>query len=572
MSDPPSRFASTAPWVTGLLLAIPVFVAYYPPMTDLGYHEAAIGLLRHWDDPVRVPKGLYVLNLGEPNQLFHMAGWGMSYLVSTRWAVKLLVAAGVAAVPIAAARFARHVGASPLAALVVAPMALGWLFTWGLVANLLGVSALLAVLPLADRLAREPSVGRAVQGFGALVLLYFAHMAMMVVFAGIALGLAVLHPLSWRKTALRVSPFAGGVALTFAQLGLQRPFLSPAVKGFPRLWEPLTRKLAEVPDFILPATDGVVQIAMLALCLLCVSMFFWLRRLERRAEALPAPVAGRGLDRARSRALTFRWELVAAAGFAAYLAFPLSLNGATFVYHRWFPPSFAVLTIVAAPRSLKARAARVARVAACALPVAALFAAWPSFADSNRQYQRLERLIPLVEPGSALAELDLGPGDPSRTYSLGPAYGRILATRGGRLEYAFTDSSISPVFLRARYQWNESLVRIAFDSWKFMPSHDLRRFRYVLIRTRDPVLQWEASYVLAREARVVAQEGEWILLESKLPVVSLLSPDVPLETPPPETMRQRVQSFIDAWRASQGGAPPSAPPAAPTGSDASSPP
>src|SRR5450755_1430151 len=69
-----SRAESLVPWLAGLLLAAPVLVAYYPPMTDLAFHEAAIGLLRHRNDPTRVPPGLYLLSLGEPNQLFYLLG------------------------------------------------------------------------------------------------------------------------------------------------------------------------------------------------------------------------------------------------------------------------------------------------------------------------------------------------------------------------------------------------------------------------------------------------------------------------------------------------------------------
>ncbi len=174
--------------------------------------------------------------------------------------------------------------------------------------------------------------------------------------------------------------------------------------------------------------------------------------------------------------------------------------------------------------------------------------AWPSFADSDRQYRSLEALAPLVEPGSAIAELGLGPEDPTRTYSLGPAYGRILATRGGRLVYAFTDSAVSPVVLTRRYQWNEMLQRIAFDTWQFSPPHDLKRFRYIFVLTSNPTLQWEAIVVLAVEARLVAQQGEWTLFESKLPLVPLTSSDVLLESPEPDTMRTRVKALIEALR------------------------
>jgi hypothetical protein len=177
-----------------------------------------------------------------------------------------------------------------------------------------------------------------------------------------------------------------------------------------------------------------------------------------------------------------------------------------------------------------------------------VFVSWPSFADSSNEYEALDQILMKIEPGSAVAEIDLGPGDPSRTYSLGPAAGRVLATRGGRLAYAFTDSSVSPVVLARRYQWNESLIRIGFDSWAFVPQHDLRRFRYMLVRTTDPALAWVASYALQAEADYVGEAGEWILFRSKLPVVPLTSHDVALESPPEESVRDRVNQLMATLR------------------------
>lgn len=515
-----------------MLLALPVLVAYYPPMTDLPFHEAAIGLLRHWGDPTFEPPGLYFLNLGEPNQLFHMMGWGLSWLVSTRWAVKILVAATVASLPIAAARFARHVGASPVSALLVAPMALGWLFSWGLIANLVGLSALLGVLPLVDRLAERPGPRPALQALAAAVLLYFAHLAMLFVFAGIALGLALVRPWSWRRSPWTLTAVAAPAAMTIAQLRWQKHLMTPATNAVGTLWQPLTGKLSGMTAIVVPASELPVRLSMCCLCALALGLFYWLRARERH-EGAPLGTSGR-------RLLAYRWEAVALVGIVAYLAFPVSLGTATFVAQRWFPPAYAIAAVIGAPRDLWSRRARVARLAAFALPLATLFAALPSFADSDRQHRALESLVPYIEPGSAVAEIDLGPGDPLRNYSLGPAYGRVMAERGGRLVYAFTDSPVSPVMIRPEVQWNESLWRVAYNTWRFRPAHDFRLFRYALVRTQDARLAWEATVATSAEAELVAQAGEWLLLRSKLPVVPPVSPEPRMETPPPETLEDRV--------------------------------
>jgi hypothetical protein len=537
------RLETALPWAAGSLLALPVLVAFYPPMTDLPFHEAAVGLLRHWGDPTMEPPGLYFLNLGEPNQLFHMVSWALSWIMSTRWAVKLVVAATVASVPIAAARFARHVGASPVAGVLVAPMALGWIFSWGLIANLIGLSALLYVLPLLDRLAETPGPRLALRALGAAVLLYFAHLAMLFVFAGIAMGFALLRPWSWRRTPWTLTAVLAPAAMTFAQLRWQAHLMTPSTRAVGTTWQPLLAKLRSLAGIVVPASELPVRLSMCGLCALALGAFYWLRAKERIGVLPPATGP-------RAKLLRYRWEIVAVVGVAAYFAFPISLGTATFVAERWFPPAFAVAAAIAAPRDLWIRRARVARLAAFALPVATLVAAAPSFVDSDEQHRSLEQLIAYIEPGSAVAELDLGPGDPLRNYSLGPAYGRVMAERGGRLVYSFTESPVSPVMIRPELQWNDALWRVAYNTWKFRPEHDFKLFRYVLLRTQDPKLAREATFVALPESDFVAEAGEWVLLRSKLTVIPPASPEPPMENPEPEAMDDRIHALRRALRES----------------------
>lgn len=534
------RLETVLPWAAGLLLAAPVLVAFYPPMTDLPFHEAAIGLLRNRGDYTMEPPGLYLLNLGKTNQLFHMLGWLLSYVVSTRWAVKLVVAATVVGLPVTAARFARHLGASPLASLVVAPMGLGWLFSFGFIANLVGLDALLFALPLVDRLAADPTPRRALAALGAVLLLYFAHLAMMIAFAGVALGLALVRPWSWRRTPWTLSAFGACCAAVLGHVVWTAHLETPMLSIVPLRFDPLLRKIQSVPAMIL-RTTALPRFSVFGLCLVAMVSFLWLRTRERRESAEATVKDEAGLARWRARAVVIRWELVALAAFAAYLAFPVSMrNGAILVYQRWFQPAFAVAVVAAAPRDLWAPRARIALLTALALPVATLLAAWPPFADSDRAYRDLESLIERIEPGSAVAKMDFFPGDSARNYMLVNADGRILAERGGRLVYAFTDSPISPVVLEPTYQWNESLVRTNLDSWQFMPRHDLRLYKYVLLRSRDPSLAPLVTYAIAAEAEPVAQAGEWVLYRSKLPVVPIASREPAMESPTPDTIGDRV--------------------------------
>jgi hypothetical protein len=151
-----ARAERHAPLAAGIALALPVLVAAYPPMADLPLHEAVVGVLRHYGDASYFPHGLYQLNLGHPNQLWYYAAYLLSVPFSTTTACKLVVAAIIVAIPLCAARLADHLGVTRWTALVVAPLGLGWMFFWGLIANMAGLAALLAVLPTLDKYVAKP--------------------------------------------------------------------------------------------------------------------------------------------------------------------------------------------------------------------------------------------------------------------------------------------------------------------------------------------------------------------------------------------------------------------------------
>jgi hypothetical protein len=534
-----SRAEALAPWLTGVLLACPVLWAYYPPASDLPYHEAGISLLRDFHDATKVPAGLYELNLGEPNQLFYLLGWAISHVVSTRWAVKLLLAGTVLALPICAARLSRHAGSSPMASLLVAPIALGWLFSNGFVTNLLGLAVLLATLPLLDRLGDEPTWRRALTSLGALVLLYFAHLAMMVAFAAAALGSVLTHSWSWRKSAWRLSPFVAGVAIAFAQGQWQKRYITASFAGLSVLWEPLSHKALVAPRVLSPQADDTITWCMSVLLVLATGAFLRLR--SREQHSMPsAEEDGRTVARLRAWAHTNRWQLFALAGVLAYLAFPLTLGGWQVVYQRWLPPSFAVLAACSGPRDLRSRPAQLVAALVCIVPIATLLVTVPSFVDSDREVRSLEKLLPEIAPGSSVACLTFGSAGQARSYTLTP--GRVLAVRGGRISNDFTNTPIFPVVTRKEYGWDGVRERIA--SGGFRPAHDLRMFRYILALTSDRQTAKVATLALGGDATLVDSSDDWLLFESNLSVVPPASPALKMERPAPETLKQRAETVL----------------------------
>jgi hypothetical protein len=59
---------------------------------------------------------------------------------------------------------------------------------------------------------------------------------------------------------------------------------------------------------------------------------------------------------------------------------------------------------------------------------------------------------------------------------------------------------------------------------------------------------WMAGFALAEEAKLVDEDGDWALFESKSPVVPLTTPEVLPVAPVTDDLRQRMQKIKDALK------------------------
>ncbi len=509
--------------LAGLLLAAPCVAFAYPPMGDLPEHEAIVGLLRHAGDAAFAPAGLYVHNWGHSNQLFYVLAWALSYPFGLDLACKLVAGLTMVALPLAAARLARHVGASPWAALLVAPVAMGWLFYRGLLNNLMGVAALLAMLPALDQLANRPSLRRVGLALAGLLLLYETHELMLIVYCGAALIFAAGHPLRVRETALRVTPFLLGLALSGLDHFWSAGLAPAAVVAVPLTMVSVPRKLLTIPSLLFGRQDPVLQYCFAGLVALALVLL--------AADHLPtrtAPSAGAARGAVGDRIHAYRFELLGLSSFLLYLVLPSTVHGAGLVYNRFLAPAFVILGICLSARWSGAHPSRAARMVLATLPVATLCLALPAFAEVSRSVRDLDQVTQQVEPDSAVLELDMAPPVESiEDVVVTVASERVLAYRGGRMLASFAESPIAPVMVAHAFDWQEPLRRILADEYALEPAHDLTRFRYVLLHTPDPSFGMLFAVAVAPEGHLVAKVGEWFLLESTLPVVPLLSPDVP---------------------------------------------
>jgi hypothetical protein len=526
-----SRVAATVAWCAGVLLALPVVALRYPPMADLALHESLVSLMRHFGDPHWLPPGVYALSFGPPNQLFHFVAWALSLALPTDLACKLVVAAAVVATPVAALRLARHLGTTPWSALLVAPLALGFAFRWGLVGNVLALPVVLASLPVLDRFVRSPSPRGAVASAGIMVLAYATHESALLALATAALTmtLAEARGIRGRPKAMlvRIAPLATAAALAAFYAWWGRHLKAPSILAVSDAFGagPAAR-LLDVPGVLFGPIEPAARYGSLALYAAAVAAFVVARRR-----------AGRGAD--------MRFALVGATWGVLYLAMPLAFGGSTLLYQRFLPLSLAVLFVALAPPEATSMRPLVPLLGAT-VPLATLMVALPGFGTADRAFRDLDPILARVAPCSAVAQLDLTPRAPGPIAPVPGAGARVLAARGGRLLFSFTDAPTSPVTMLPAHQWNEPVLRMVRDPTQFRPAHDFRRFRYALVRLAPEyvALTPVVVAVMAPEGKLVAESGEWLLFESMLPVDPIDSPDVPLPLPAQESLRERLATGL----------------------------
>ncbi len=535
-SGPASRLERIAPWLAGALLAIPVLLARYPPMADLPLHEAVVGLMRHWGDPSYVPPDVYELNLGQANQLFYFLILPLSFPFGVTVATKLVVAGTLLVLPVSLAHTADHLGVTRWTAVVLAPLGMGWMFFWGLLANLIGFTAFFFALPSLDRFCQKPTARGFWAACGWMTLLHFAHDST-ALFAGGALAVfTVCSWRGWRENVARVAPAVLVTALAFLtrELGWRlATFHGSSLPAF--AWYTPWHKIWTLPGAIYGGYEWQVRDLMFVVCG-APAVLFAIERWKHRSRAT------RSL---RESMFHFRFEIIAAGLLLGYFAAPVNMGPTTLIYHRFIAPAWALFVLTAATRVKLATPWRLPRMLAVIVPLVPLLTSWSRFVDSDRVYTQLDHAIDHMDTGSSYLVLELGPVNGYWLYSPATAAGHIVAKLGGRSLFDGTDSLASPVHMRADRAWTHIYERVDMHVYRLMPPFDLTYFRYVILHTPDASIEAVISKAMEPDARLVVRSGEWTVMESTLPRVPQNTPDTLVPLPHPLTLRKRALATGD---------------------------
>lgn len=526
------------PWLAGALLAAPVLVFRYPPMTDLPMHEAQVSILRHLDDPAWMPKGLYEVVAPQANQLFHFVAALLSYAVPTDLACKIVVALTILLTPVAAARWLHELGRARWPAMLIAPLACGWMFRWGLAANMMGFALALAFFPILERLSRRPTTRLVLEACGAVLAIFFAHESAAVIFAGVAAFFAIARGGKASVIARRLSPVALALALVVAQAMASKNLAGANMTAIADEYGPgVLERVRLFPGAILGPYDDlrIAAVSGTVLASLVVSLVAHHRSSRSTRVTL------------RMRLHLHRHAILSAGLFAVFFAFPMHLGGTTLLAFRFLPAACAFAIVACAPRADRAsRSPRAPLFSSAAVvlgflaPIVMLVVETKSFREADARYRALDDVLVHVPMNVAIAQLDL---TPNRAFTLVPgAPSRAQAERGGRMLFQLTDMPPNPISLRKDARWDEPLLRVRHAPYAFSPPHDLQRFSYVLVLVVGhwPRYRADVARAFAPEAKLVASAGEWDLYRTTLEVSPLDAPDRPLPTPAPENLADRI--------------------------------
>ncbi len=523
------------PWAVGVVLALPTLLVAYPPMADLPLHEAVVAMLRNWGDPAFRPAEVYQLNFGHPNQLFYFLALLLSYPLGTTWGCKLVVAASIVFMPVAGASLATHLRRTRLTAPLVAPLALGWLYYWGLIANMLSISVLLWAIIVFDRQVKRPSPAGAAKVFGFLVLLSYCHEAAMLcgcVIYGIG---CITRDFRWRPMLLRFVPLVLMALVTLWHLRASKSIARYVAVASEE--DTLLHKLQVLSGVLVSGFEDWVRNLLFGFLVASALAFLVLRIRNRpklpRSERIP---------RWRMWLFAYRMEIAALVIFACYWIFPQILSGATLVYHRFLPIAWALFAIIVAPPRT-AKPQRVAVIAAIAIPLAVWVVHVPQFIQADGIYRDFDSLMPRIERGSPVFLSQVSPrGD--ELYTMNTLAGHMVAMRGGRTAFDYTQSVLSPVYVTNKCDWPLSRDRLIADTREFRPAYDMRRFRYVIFFAREFDAQRYLEEAMRPEGHFVASKGYWYLFESSLKVRPICSHDWKLADPPPDRVIDRLERIV----------------------------
>jgi len=494
-------------FVAGVVMVLPLWVVFRPPIQDLPQHVAAVRVLSSFADPTYRFQEYFELTLGRTQYLtVYLLAAPLAKVMGPTLAIKAVLSLALILTPLSISRLLRVLAFDPWLACLGLPFVFNVHVGYGFLNFLAAIPILFYGLALAVDQLRQPSAKRGV----GLALVCFGCFYTHVVPFGLLI-IAIFGLTRFNRGAL-VRQAAIVVPSATALLGWL--LLSPAGKVVSSLGRlesdtpapmthlPFGQALRVLPDWIIHITTDenenlrvivwfVVAIALLVLSVVCSG---------NRTETEPLATREPTLVRARLVVL-----LLVPLSLVAYFALP---NGYGFIWP--ICQRFPILAILLGlPLFARAPhwAIRIAAVVSLCLVVAAANEQSTIFrAAADKGYRGFDEVIEKIPKGSRVATLVFERQLEGLQLSpLMHAAGWLQAERGGIVMFSFAEFPSSPFTYRANRRPPPVAPRWEWGPERVVPDRDLGWYDYCLVQG------WSGSLEASRRFSEVWRRGRWSL-------------------------------------------------------------
>jgi hypothetical protein len=449
-------------------IAAPFAAARYPAMTDLPFHAAQTGTLRHWLDPSFHQQDQFELHpLEVPYLSMYAIGAALMLVFRMMIAVKIAAAVMLALLPAGLAVLFHGMKKSPLLGLLGLGLAWSSLTQWGFL-NFMGAIGLFAMATgITLMLVDKPTRGRQIALGLTLVALFFTHIFRYPFALCAVVGTAVvMYPVTRRIRPI-VAPLLPAIALFIVWLRVRPPSLAGGMG-------PLSIHPERLRDFVGylggAFNDPAEKLAQESF--FRVIAVVAILSLAANGWALFDPRAGE-ISRRR-----FTWDalaLVIPLGCAAvflglYLVLPMEIGLWWYVFPR--EATAAAFLLLGAfpdlPKPLVLRAPLVAAIAAGGLGISGVVA--KNYAVFDRSTADFTTIIQAIPRAPRLLYLVFDHSGSTRTttpFIHLPAY--VQAEKGGWLSFHFAIWGASPLQYRPRGEAGAVIPPPTPSRWEWTP-------------------------------------------------------------------------------------------------------
>ncbi|HRI68608.1 MAG TPA: hypothetical protein PK156_30480 [Polyangium sp.] len=208
------------------VVVFPFTVTRYVPMTDVPFHAANTGILRHYFDPdYHLREQFEIVPIGVPYMSTYVIGALAMFFVPSWIAVKISAAVMLGLLPLGLGVMFHGMKKSPLLGLAGLPFVWNFLTHWGFLNYVGAIGLFCAVIGLTLLVLDKPTFTKQLLLSAALVTLFFTHIFRFpFALLGVVGTTIVMYPATRRVWPV-IPPLGVPLALLFAWLRARPPTL-----------------------------------------------------------------------------------------------------------------------------------------------------------------------------------------------------------------------------------------------------------------------------------------------------------------------------------------------------------